>query len=62
MLGIKPYLTFNGNCKEAINFYKEALGGEILFTQTFGESPMKGQGADELIMHTSLKIGRLYSE
>ena len=57
MLGIKPYVTFNGNCKEAINFYKEALGGEILFTKTFGESPMKGQGADELIMHTSLKIG-----
>ena len=57
MLGIKPYLTFNGNCKEAINFYKEILGGEILFSQTFGESPMKGHGADDLIMHTSIKIG-----
>jgi len=57
MLGVKPYLTFNGNCKEAIDFYKETLGGEILFSQTFGESPMKGHGADDLIMHTSIKIG-----
>jgi len=57
MIGVKPYLTFNGNCKEAINFYKDTLGGEILFSQTFGESPMKGHGGDDLIMHTSIKIG-----
>jgi PhnB protein len=57
MLGVKPYVAFTGNCKEAINFYKEALDGEILFTQTYGESPMKGKGPDDKIMHCSLKIG-----
>jgi len=57
MLGIKPYIAFKGNCAEAVNFYKEKLGGEVLFTQTYGESPMKGKGPDDKIMHTSIKIG-----
>jgi len=57
MLGIKPYIAFKGNCKEAIDFYKDVLGGEILFSQTYGESPMKGMGNDDAIMHTSIKIG-----
>ena len=30
MIGVQPYLNFNGNCEEAINFYKDVLGGEIL--------------------------------
>jgi len=33
------YLTFNGNCREAMNFYKKCLGGE-LYLQTIAESPM----------------------
>lgn len=35
-----PYLMFSGNCHEALNFYKECLGGEIKSIQTIGESPM----------------------
>jgi len=57
MLGIKPYIAFKGNCAEAIDFYKDKLGGEVLFSQTYGESPMKGKGPDDAIMHTSIKIG-----
>jgi PhnB protein len=60
MLGIKPYISFKGNCEEAINFYKDRLGAEVLFSQTYGESPMSEQVADEnknKIMHTSIKIG-----
>ena len=45
MDGIKPYIAFKGNCKEAIDFYKQALGAEVLFSQTYGESPMAGKGA-----------------
>ena len=26
---LNVYLTFNGNCEEAINYYKSVLGGEI---------------------------------
>ena len=36
---IITYLTFNGNCKEAMTFYKNCLGGE-LHLQTVGESPL----------------------
>ena len=28
---INPYLAFNGNCREAMTFYKEALDGERMF-------------------------------
>ena len=40
MLGVNPYIAYSGNCREAIEFYKTALGAEVLFSQTFGESPM----------------------
>jgi PhnB protein len=59
MFGIKPYIAFKGNCKEAVDFYKEKLGAEVLFTQTYGASPMadKAPGSEDKIMHTSFKIG-----
>ena len=31
-----PYLIFNGNCREAMTFYQQCIGGE-LHMQTFGE-------------------------
>ena len=39
MKTIHPYLTFNGNCREAMVFYKKCLGGELSF-QTIGDSPL----------------------
>ncbi|HEY8399600.1 MAG TPA: VOC family protein [Flavihumibacter sp.] len=33
------YLSFNGNCREAMLFYQDCLGGEISF-QTIGETPV----------------------
>ena len=59
MEGIKPYISFKGNCREAMDFYKDKLGGEVLFTQTYGESPMadKAPGNGDKIMHCSIKIG-----
>lgn len=39
MTQINSYLTFNGNCREAMNFYKDCLGGELIL-QTIGESPL----------------------
>ncbi len=39
MIHINSYLTFNGNCREAMKFYKDCLGGEVSFL-TIGESPM----------------------
>lgn len=39
MRTINSYLIFNGNCREAMTFYKKCLGGELSF-QTIGESPL----------------------
>lgn len=57
MLGVQPYLNFNGNCEEAINFYKDALGGQILYIQRYGDSPMAGMTGDNKVMHCTLKVG-----
>jgi PhnB protein len=59
MEGIKPYISFKGNCKEAMDFYKDKLGAEVLFSETYGNSPMadKAPGQEDKIMHTSIKIG-----
>jgi PhnB protein len=57
MLGVKPYINFTGNCEEAMNFYKDTLGAEVLFMGRYGDSPMKGKAPDEKIMHCTLKIG-----
>ncbi len=35
-----PYLSFDGNCAEALAFYEKALGGKIGFVMTNGQSPM----------------------
>jgi PhnB protein len=57
MLAVSPYISFQGNCREAIEFYKNALDAEVLFTQTFGESPMSDMGAAEKIMHCTIQVG-----
>jgi PhnB protein len=38
---INAYLTFGGNCREAMTFYKQCLGGELSF-QTVGDSAFSG--------------------
>jgi PhnB protein len=57
MLGIKPYIDFKGNCEEAVNFYKDKLGAEVLFMGRYGDSPMKGKAPDDKIMHCTFKVG-----
>jgi PhnB protein len=56
MTQINSYLTFNGNCREAMNFYQECLGGELVL-QTVGESPMSTKmpaKMKESILHSTL--------
>ena len=55
-----PYLNFNGNCKEAFEFYQSVFGGKIDTMMTFGESPMAAEvpeSARNLIIHVSLNAG-----
>ena len=37
---IEPYLSFDGNCEAALNFYAEALGGQITGLMRYADSPM----------------------
>lgn len=56
MKHINSYLSFNGNCREAMNFYKQCLGGELYF-QTVGQSPMSEQMPPQMkesILHSCL--------
>ena len=57
MLGVTPYLAFQGNCREAIEFYKSGLNAEVLFMQTVGESPLSQLGPAQNIMHCTIKVG-----
>ena len=57
---LSPYLHFNGNCREAFEFYRAAFGGEFLVLQTFGDGPADMQVPEDErnnIMHVSLPIG-----
>ncbi len=56
MTQINSYLTFNGKCREAMNFYKDCLGGELTL-QTIGESPLADKmppQMKECILHATL--------
>ena len=51
---LNPYISFNGNAKEAVEFYKTAFGGELTMS-TFEEGgmPVEESEADKL-MHAML--------
>ncbi|HEY0039686.1 MAG TPA: VOC family protein [Flavisolibacter sp.] len=56
MTRINAYLNFNGNCSEAMTFYRDCLGGELVL-QTVKGTPMEAQcpaGKEHEIMHSSL--------
>ncbi|KAF1721050.1 VOC family protein [Pseudoxanthomonas wuyuanensis] len=62
---IQPYLFFDGRCDQAIEFYRQALGAEVVMLMRFGESP-EGEAqcaggvtppADK-VMHACLQIGQ----
>jgi PhnB protein len=50
---LNPYLTFDGNAREAMEYYRDVFGGELRLN-TFGEFGMEGAGADK-IMHAQLE-------
>jgi len=52
------YVTFAGNCEEALNFYKEVLNGEILQISHMGDGQMQvPEILKDKVMHARLKIG-----
>lgn len=60
--GIVPYLVTNGNGQEAVKFYQEALGAEVISLQTFGDMPANPDHplpdeAKDRVLNAQLKIG-----
>jgi PhnB protein len=60
---IQPYLFFEGRCEEAAEFYRQALGAEVLMMLRHKDSPEQPPpgsvppGSENKIMHMSLRIG-----
>lgn len=56
MKPLTPYLFFNGNCREAMDFYKQCFGGKLEI-MTYGEAPEQAnypKGSKDNIMHACL--------
>ena len=56
MTYINPFLNFNGKCREAMTFYQQCIGGELVM-QKISESPMAARVPSEMgakILHSSL--------
>ena len=63
MTTINTYLTFNGNCEEAFNFYKAVFGGEFAHVGRFKEMPddprfLIAEEDKNKIMHMSYPINK----
>lgn len=54
---LNPYMHFNGNAKEAMEFYKTVFGGELTMS-TFSQGMPGGDAEDaDKIMHAQLLVG-----
>jgi PhnB protein len=63
-----PYLLFDGNCQQALDYYAKHLGGQVLFSMTYADAPPQPAGASaaesgckpemsDKIMHARLQLG-----
>ncbi len=56
MAKLNPYMHFKDNAKEAMEFYKSVLGGELTMT-TFREGMHDQSPTADNIMHAQLTVG-----
>jgi PhnB protein len=55
---VSPYIFFNGNCEEALNFYKNVFDVEVTDFSRYSDAPMAFSDEDKLlIMHARLSMG-----
>ena len=60
---LATHLAFNGNCRQAFEFYSTTLAGRIVMQLTYGEAPVAGCSSAEMshqIMHARLDIDGQY--
>jgi PhnB protein len=59
---IQPYLFFGGRCQEALEFYRTALGAEIVMLMHYKDSPAPmppgsiPAGFEDKVMHATFRI------
>ena len=61
MTNLTPYLFFNGECRQAMEFYRTCLGGELMVT-TVKDTPAKDQMPayqHDKILNARLRSGEL---
>jgi PhnB protein len=56
---LNPYLNFNGNARQAMEFYRNVFGGELAVT-SFAEFGMEGPDANR-VMHSQLDTNAGYT-
>ena len=57
---IQPYLSFEGRCDKAVEFYQAAIGAEVLMLMRFKDSPEQSMVSPDWadkVMHVSMRIG-----
>ena len=61
---VQPYVFFNGRCEEALKYYTEKLGAEVLLMMRYKDAPPNPDpqnqprpGLEEKIMHATIKLG-----
>lgn len=61
---VQAYLFFNGNCEQAVEFYRKALGAEVEMMMRFKDSPeppppgMTPPSWENKVMHSSFRVGQ----
>jgi PhnB protein len=59
---VQPYLFFNGRCEEAVEFYRKAVGAEVVELMRFKQNPepssMCSPSDVDKVMHMSFRIGQ----
>jgi PhnB protein len=61
MKSFHPYLTFDGNCEDALNFYKRCFDGNIVYIQYYDEAAAFGSEAfGSKVMHSEFEAGAVH--
>jgi PhnB protein len=57
---VQPYLSFEGRCEEALEFYRKSIGAEVTTLLRYKDSPDPGAsapGTENKVMHATLRVG-----
>lgn len=62
---VQPYLFFDGRCEEAVAFYRDALGAQVIALMHYSDAPQGEAGCSDgsqppadKVMHAALQVGQ----